>query len=224
MSIWIEFIKAGTKVAYDKASQYIGYLVGGGNGNSNESREDSIRDYGIDYNKYNNEENSNRIYPEVGLLTEYSYMVYPPTHIIDNIYLGSAFNAASYNLLKELDIRVIFNITNEITNYYPDDFIYHKYDLNDDNRDSICEHLEVIYNLIKGYQNEGGESGTSSGNIFVHCYMGRSRSASIVIYYVMKKLGCGFDEAVEYVIEKRPIVNPTFRFTKDLAGSMLGSD
>lgn len=217
MSSWLEFIKAGTKVTYDKAIQYICYYIGQNKeviDEENNELLDKIHDYDLDIRRYTDENINSRIYPEVGLLTEYSYMISEPSHIIDNIYLGSAFNAASYSVLKRYDINIIFNMTGEITNYFPDDFTYHKYELNDDNKDSIYNHLETIYELIINYQNN------NQGNIFIHCYMGRSRSASIVIYYIMKKLGYGFDDALDYILEKRPIVNPTFRFTKDLAKSI----
>lgn len=216
MASWMEMLKAGSKVTYDKASQYISYYL---QQQPQEiiidyEQDDTINDYDLNIERYTDENNNNRIYPEVGIFTEYSYMISEPSHIIDNIYLGSAFNAASLGILLKHEISVIFNMTNEITNYFPNDFIYHKYELNDDNKDSICNHLENIYNLIVNYQT------TIGGNIFIHCYMGRSRSASIVIYYIMKKLNYSFDDALDYILEKRPIVNPTFRFTKDLAKSI----
>ena len=62
--------------------------------------------------------------------------------------------------------------------------------------------------------------------IFIHCAMGRSRSASCVIVYIMKKFGISyqnvsvydllthfmFKQAVDYAIEKRPIVDPNEGF------------
>jgi protein-tyrosine phosphatase len=143
------------------------------------------------------------------------YAISEPSFIIDNIYLGSAFNAASFETLQSLNIGYIFNMTNEITNYFPDNFIYHKFELDDNNKDSIKVYLDQTFELIQSYQNN---SDLSNKNIFVHCFMGRSRSASIVIYYLMKKYSFTFENALEFVLDKRPIVNPTFRFTKDLCG------
>ena len=59
--------------------------------------EDTLQDY-EDYLKISNYEDENinkRIFPELGYYKEYSIALGPPTHIIDNIYLGSAFNAAN---------------------------------------------------------------------------------------------------------------------------------
>lgn len=185
--------------------------------------DDSIDDYNnvLNTSSYTNEKEYKRILPEVGWIAQYSTFYDNPTHIIDNIYLGSALNAATYDTLVQYDIKVIFNITTEISNYFPDEFTYVRYTLYDNNKESILDHAESAYNDIKQHQS------TTQGNILVHCYMGKSRSAAIVLYYIMKTLKhedgkpYTFDEALAFVKEKRPIINPTFRFAKDLARASL---
>ena len=51
---------------------------------------------------------------------------------------GSAYNAASYYDLKEKNIKMILNVTSEISEYYPDDFEYHNI---------YCLEIHVISNL-----------------------------------------------------------------------------
>lgn len=229
MSSWYSLITAFINVYYDKTVEYLGYS----NWNVKVEEEqnqnnintdtnvnvdvDNIEDYStvLDVEKYTDEKSNKRILPEVGKLTEHSWFFSNPTHIIDNVYLGSAYNAATKDILQENEISVIFNITKEIRNYFPEDFTYYRCCLNDDNKDSIAEHLETVYKQILYHQEN------STGNILIHCYMGRSRSASVVIYYLMKKLKYSFNDAIDYILLKRPIVNPTFRFTKDLAKSCL---
>ena len=58
-------------------------------------------------------------------------------------------------------------------------------------------------------------------NILVHCYMGASRSVTAVAYYLIKQKGYTVDRAIEFIKEKRPIINPSYRFTKDLAKSQI---
>lgn len=221
-------VSAGSKVLYDKTSDYIGYYTTWGEEetqpeNKNENYQaDRIDDYNsiITVDRYNKEESGVRLMPEVSYYEAYSYFLGNPTQVIDNIYLGSAYNAAYFDTLKEFNIKVIINVTKEITNYYPDDFIYIRYDLYDNNKHSIEKYLEQAYHDIKYHQEN------TEGNILIHCYMGASRSASVVIYYLMrtKKHDDGtpfsFDDALNFLKEKRPIVNPTFRFTKDLAKSI----
>lgn len=50
------------------------------------------------------------------------------------------------------------------------------------------------------------------GNVLVHCQMGVSRSASVVISYLMREFKIGYRGASKYVQAKRPQVrvNPGF--------------
>lgn len=223
-------VTAGSKVFYDKTSDYFNYYTSWGDEEMEKDivekleslQQDKIDDYNsvITVDKYNKEDNGTRLMPEVSYYEAFSYFWDNPTHVVDNIYLGSAYNAAYYDTLTEFNIKVIINVTKEISNYYPDNFIYIKYNLYDNNKHSIEKYLEKAYNDIKYHQEN------TEGNILIHCYMGASRSASVVIYYLMrtKKRDDGtpytFDDALKFLKEKRPIVNPTFRFTKDLAKSI----
>lgn len=226
-------ITASAKVIYDKAYDNLSYLMSWENNISEEGLEnidekilnDKLMDYNncIEIDKYEDEDNSTRILPPVSVVEAYSVFFGPPTHIIDNIYLGSAYNAALYETLNELNIKVIVNVTREISNYYPGEFTYIKFDIYDNNMHSIAGHLEKAFDNILYHQRN------TEGNILIHCYMGASRSASVLIYYLMKtqKNNNGeyltFDEALNFIKSKRTIVNPTFRFTKDLAKSMMDS-
>ena len=53
--------------------------------------------------------------------------------------------------------------------------------------------------------------------MLVHCKVGKSRSASIVITYLMNRFGLNFDSALNFVVSKRPIVNPNRGFAEQIA-------
>lgn len=129
----------------------------------------------------------------------YSY-IDKPSHIIDNIYLGNAYTAANYNLLKELNINIIINITSNIPNYfeYDDHFTYINYNIKDINDSEIKEYLIKSYSVL---------STTTDKNILIHCYAGSSRSASIILYYLIKKYNYSFKDANNMLKSKRDIVN-----------------
>jgi protein-tyrosine phosphatase len=55
-----------------------------------------------------------------------------------------------------------------------------------------------------------------NGIVFVHCLMGKSRSATLVIAYLMKTLKMKFLEAYEHVKKARKIIFPNFGFLKQL--------
>jgi protein-tyrosine phosphatase len=142
------------------------------------------------------------------IVNQYCFFFSNPTHIIDNIYLGSAFNAASYQTLKNLNIKHIINVTQEITPYFKqyNDFDYKIYKLYDNNDDNINIYLDDSYNYIENCSN----------NILIHCYMGSSRSATIVIHYLMKKYNMTLEQSIIFVKEKRNIINLTEKFKEEL--------
>ena len=163
----------------------------------------------------------NRFYSRISTYNQLVSFFEPPTHIIDNIYLGNAYNAAYYYGLKKNNIKMIINVTQEISQYYPDYFTYYQYELYDNNHDNIKEYLGDAYKNIKNFQEN------KDGNILVHCFMGASRSASVVLYYltkekINKETGKHFtlNEALIFLKNKRPIVNPTNKLLEDLGESI----
>jgi hypothetical protein len=158
-------------------------------------------------NNENPSKQPERISPIVNYYDQYTTCYSPPTYILDNIYLGSAYNAANYTILKDTGIDIIINITNEIDNYYPNDFIYHNYKIEDNEEGDLEEFLDKSYDVIKNSANK---------KVLVHCYMGASRSASLVIYYLIKEKKMSFDEAFDLLKSKRIVVNPNIKFVQIL--------
>ena len=130
-----------------------------------------------------------------------------PSHIIDNIYLGSAFNVSSVDTLNKYEIKRILNVTKEIPCMFPEQFTYKSIQVKD-TRDSFLDaHLEDAYQfIIKSPEKQ----------VIVHCYMGSSRSATIVLYYLMKKYNKTYEEALEFVRNKRSCVNLNKNFASEL--------
>ena len=164
-----------------------------------------------------------RFYSRISTYNQLISFFEPPTHIIDNIYLGNAYNAAYYYELKKNNIKMIINVTQEISQYYPDYFKYHQYELYDNNHDNIKEYLDDAYKNIKSFQEN------NDGNILIHCFMGASRSASVVLYYLTKENIneetnelFTLDEALIFLKSKRPIVNPANKLLEDLKEAIFG--
>ena len=64
------------------------------------------------------------------------YLFSSPTHIIINIYVGNARNAAS-KYLSKIIFKMIVNVTEDIPIFYPDIYTYHQIKIEDNNSDSI---------------------------------------------------------------------------------------
>jgi protein-tyrosine phosphatase len=157
---------------------------------------------------------NDRLFKKIPYLTQLKWFFNEPTYITKNIYLGSSHNAANKKLLDDKNIKYIINVTNEIDNYYPTDITYINYKLNDNNAEHIIHHLEDSYKKIKQFQSN------NNGNILVHCFMGASRSATIVAYYLIRENNIEPLDAYLYLKEKRDLVNPTILFYKDLTKSI----
>ena len=148
-----------------------------------------------------------------GFYNVFKNLFIEPTKIVDNLYLGNAYNASNFNQLDEFNITSILNITNEIPNYFEEDenFDYIKISIDDINKESIINHLDIALKfLIETKKKKPNQ------NILVHCYMGSSRSASIILAYLIKYYHLTLEDALKLLKEKRPVVNINVDFWKDL--------
>ena len=132
------------------------------------------------------------------------------SHIIDNIYLGNAYNAANYNRLLECNIKTIINVSKEIPNFfeYTNEFNYHKIEVTDHNESSLISNFKIILECI--------DNNKDNGKILIHCYAGCSRSATIVALYLMNKYDMTVDDAIEFIQDKRDIININVKFIEEL--------
>lgn len=132
-----------------------------------------------------------------------------PTCIIENkLYLGDYNDACNIDSLSELNIGCLINVTKEC-NYTPHDgIIMHKIELIDNINNTIYDKLETVLSLIKSNLD-------NNINVLVHCYMGRSRSASFIIAYLMKHKNMTLIDAYEHIAIKRNIC-PNAKFMEDL--------
>ena len=131
----------------------------------------------------------------------------PIDHIIDNIYLGDFRTADNIDILKEYNITHIINCAFNLPNKYPEQITYKRLELRDETDQPIIEKLEEAYQFIKENKDK---------NIFVHCVFGKSRSASVVIFYIMKEKKLNFNEAKNIVKNIRQIVEPNSGFENEL--------
>ena len=112
--------------------------------------------------------------------------------ITDNLYLGNKEAQKRKKILQMLKITHILVMGEELEIYHPNDFIYKQINIPDDSNEDISKYFEECNKFIND----------ADGKVFVHCWAGISRSASIVIAYLMKKEGKGFEETTKFVRSK----------------------
>lgn len=135
-----------------------------------------------------------------------------PTEIVPGIFLGNGYNASNKQTLKHYKITSIINASVEIPNSYENQLLY-KYcriPILDDNHHHIIEYIPEILRFFDETPID------SEHALLIHCYMGSSRSASIVLLYLIVKYGYNFDAALTLIKAKRPIVNINTNFLEDV--------
>ncbi|XP_026874367.2 protein phosphatase Slingshot homolog 3 [Electrophorus electricus] len=132
-----------------------------------------------------------------------------PSKILDYLYLGSEWNAANFEELQKNNVGYILNVTMEIDNFYPESFTYMNVRVYDVEATDLLAHWNNTYMFINDARKHGQA-------VLVHCKMGVSRSASTVMAFLMKQQGWGLDHALNYVRERRPIVQPNDSFFRQL--------
>ena len=131
------------------------------------------------------------------------------SQITPNIYLSGYMIASNKNELDKHNIKNIINCAKTLPNYFPDNFIYTNVPIDDTWGQQIEQYFDNTYNVIDTSVN-------NNENILVHCHAGVSRSATIVIAYLMRKYNWDRDQALNFVRSKRSIVNPNNDFMKSL--------
>ena len=81
--------------------------------------------------------------------------------------------------------------------------------IEDDDKTSIYPYFETAINTIGNVLNSGGK-------ILVHSMNGISRSPSFIVPYIMWRLQLSYIAAVDYIYARRPCINPSHSFMRDL--------
>ena len=128
-------------------------------------------------------------------------------YILDNIYLGDVLAAENETYLKSFNISVVINCAYEHISDYEDLKAY-ELNLTDHFPQQLFPTFEFAYNIIKYYN--------KNNKIYVHCMSGMSRSASLVIFYIMKEKKWDYDRSFEYVQKIRNCIDLNLGFIRQL--------
>lgn len=136
-------------------------------------------------------------------------------HVRDHVFLGSQMCAQDYDFLIKNNITKILVVGEGLECPFETNprFTYSEIPVLDMQEEQIIKYFGKAFDFIDNRVNEFGDT---TGNVLVHCVAGISRSATIVIAYLMRKYGMSYFEALNYVQQKRPIVDPNPGFVKQL--------
>ena len=127
--------------------------------------------------------------------------------IIDGLWLGNIAAAEDVIDLKKKGIKKILTVMNQDgPNYKSEDgFIHKKFEIIDFDCENIIKYFGECLKFIDGNE-----------NVLVHCMAGASRSATIIIAYLMWKKKMKYYDALDFVQKKRFIVDPNDGFKEQL--------
>ena len=127
--------------------------------------------------------------------------------ITPEIYLGNNSSATNVSKLKELGINKVLSVMDCGSPKYKDeDNIVHKtVSVCDVSSQHIIKYFGECLNFMKGKE-----------KVLVHCMAGASRSATVVMAYLMWNEKKTFHFAFNFVKEKRFIVYPNAGFKEQL--------
>jgi protein-tyrosine phosphatase len=124
--------------------------------------------------------------------------------IISNLYLGGEVDSRNPQLVQN---ATVINVAAEISKTpYAEKYIYIPCD---DNNFNIKQYFNQTFSIIDRELKAGK-------NVLVHCYAGVSRSATIVIAYLMRKYRWSMFKAINFVRSRRLIINPNIYFVYQL--------
>ncbi|ODQ63261.1 hypothetical protein NADFUDRAFT_6814, partial [Nadsonia fulvescens var. elongata DSM 6958] len=141
-----------------------------------------------------------------------------PSRVLPHVYLGSLVHAENIGMLQKLGIKRVLSVGEPTTwstnaNFYAGKISQVLYidHLQDDGVDLISDSLQQCLEFLdEGYQR---------GEItLVHCRVGVSRSATVCIAEVMKRLGVGLPRAYLFVRVRRlnVIIQPNLKLMFEL--------
>lgn len=133
----------------------------------------------------------------------------PPSKILEHLYLGSQYNAASKKQLGSLEVKRVLDLKERHVTTDDPDLNVRAVPMSDHGDTTIVEILPECFKFIE-------DAKSNEEIILVHCRGGVNRSATIVLAYLMKYNGMTLREAWEYVRNRRPSVQPVANYMSQL--------
>lgn len=128
--------------------------------------------------------------------------------VIPHLYISSYKEAMNNSLLKSNNITHIINLS-QVDIQFPSYITYLYIDIDDYSNVPIYKFFDETNQFIMN-------AIASGGNVLVHCYAGISRSATIVLAYLIYVNKMTIDDALYLLRSARSIVDPNPGFIDQL--------
>ena len=122
---------------------------------------------------------------------------YKPKRITNHVFVGSRATAADPVFLKKNNIKLVVNCTKDQPKF--SDIPMLRVPVNDSpsDADKMSKYLRMASLAIRDVTRYGG-------NVYIHCFAGMNRSATVCAAYLMTIKGLTADEAMKIIKKKKP--------------------
>ncbi|GAB1602562.1 dual specificity protein phosphatase 10-like [Argonauta hians] len=130
--------------------------------------------------------------------------------ILPFLYLGNERDASNLQMLRELDITYILNVTSHVRPHFESQGIqYMTIPVSDSSHQNLRKYFDSAIEYIDEAKSKGAK-------VLIHCQAGVSRSATVTIAYLLKHSTLSMTDAYRYVKQKRAIISPNLNFMGQL--------
>ncbi|KAM4721995.1 uncharacterized protein WCC33_008257 [Rhinophrynus dorsalis] len=131
--------------------------------------------------------------------------------ILPFLFLGNERDAQDLSRMVTLNIGHVLNVTTHLPLYHVESgaLRYKRLPATDNSKQDLRQYFEEAFEFIEEAQQEGK-------GVLIHCQAGVSRSATVVIAYLMKHTLMTVGDAYKFVKGKRPIISPNLNFMGQL--------
>ena len=143
---------------------------------------------------------------------------YPNMILEDELFLGDGFMSEEKNVMINLKITHIINVTKcffMLDEKIKKKIAYLQLQIDDSAAETISKFFDKACDFIDQALKQNNNK-KKKNVVFVHCMAGISRSASIMIAYLMKMKKYTLCEAYIHVKKCRPRISPNSGFLKEL--------
>ena len=117
------------------------------------------------------------------------------------LFSGSQDVAHDMETLKKHGVTHILNVATGVENMFPQEFVYQTQEMRDLPEFPIFHDFDKAISFID-------QCKKLNGRVLVHCNAGISRSAAIVMAYLIQNEGMNVNDAFSYLRSKRPATCP----------------
>lgn len=157
--------------------------------------------------------------PSDGVIQCGAHRVTYPNEIVECfLYLGNMWQAESHQVVRDLGITHIVNATLDLGNVFERHGVqYHEVKIKDEAAADIAAFFDATFAFIdSAKQTDQSSSSPRTGRVLVHCTQGISRSATLVIMYLMRAHRWSLVQAFNYTRAGRGVIIPNDGFVRAL--------